>query len=152
MRGALGCHHKQPGNLVLPRIVDHQERQCGGLGPNADGEQLEPGRVADCYLAILLDQPLANVAPEPGSVLVVGPAALLHREIPQPHGQALYDLLTGHPDRAPRDLVFLADLTVELRAWHSRPGRRLASAPKQPYSRWWTSGALATSRAWSLVR
>ncbi len=29
----------------------------------------------------------------------------------------LYDLLTGHPDRAPRDLVFLADLTAELRAW-----------------------------------
>ena len=29
----------------------------------------------------------------------------------------LYELLTGHPDRAPRELVFLADLTVELRAW-----------------------------------
>ena len=28
------------------------------LGPNAYGEQLQPGRVADCYLAILLDQPL----------------------------------------------------------------------------------------------
>jgi hypothetical protein len=25
--------------------------------------------------------------------------------------------VTGHPDRAPRELVFLADLTVELRAW-----------------------------------
>jgi hypothetical protein len=50
-------------------------------------------------------------------VLAVAPAALLHREIPQPHGQVLYELLTGHPDRAPRDLVFLADLTAELRAW-----------------------------------
>jgi hypothetical protein len=29
----------------------------------------------------------------------------------------LYELLTGHPDRAPRQLVFLVDLTVELRAW-----------------------------------
>jgi hypothetical protein len=29
----------------------------------------------------------------------------------------LYELLTGHPDRAPRALMFLADLTVELRAW-----------------------------------
>jgi hypothetical protein len=28
----------------------------------------------------------------------------------------LYDLLTGHPDRAAWDLVFLADLTIELRA------------------------------------
>jgi len=25
--------------------------------------------------------------------------------------------LTGHPDRAPHELVFLPDLTVELRAW-----------------------------------
>ncbi|HZD02906.1 MAG TPA: hypothetical protein VFA46_22750 [Actinomycetes bacterium] len=29
----------------------------------------------------------------------------------------LYDLVTGHPDRAAHDLVFLADLTIELRAW-----------------------------------
>ena len=32
-------------------------------------------------------------------------------------GTLLYELLTGHPDRAPLDLVFLADLTIELRAW-----------------------------------
>jgi hypothetical protein len=25
--------------------------------------------------------------------------------------------VTGHPDRTPRELVFVADLTVELRAW-----------------------------------
>ena len=87
------------------------------LGPNAYGEQLQPGRVADCYLGILLDQPLAEIAPEPSRVLVVTPAALLDREVPQAHGQVLYDLLTGHPDRAARELVFLADLTIELRAW-----------------------------------
>jgi hypothetical protein len=87
------------------------------LGPNAYGEQLQPGRVAYCYLAILLDQPLAKIAPEPGRVLVVASAALLHEQVPQPDGQVLYELLTGHPDRAPRDLVFLADLTGELRAW-----------------------------------
>ena len=29
----------------------------------------------------------------------------------------LYELVTGHPDRTPRELVFLADLTCELRAW-----------------------------------
>jgi hypothetical protein len=87
------------------------------LGPNAFGEQLQPGRVADCYLGILLDQPLAEVAPEPGCVLVVAPAVLLHEQVPQPDGQVLYELVTGHPDRAPRELVFLVDLTVELRAW-----------------------------------
>jgi hypothetical protein len=86
------------------------------LGPNAYGEQFEPGRVADCYLGILLD-PLAEIAPEHGRVLVVAPAVLLHQQTPQPEGQVLYDLVTGHPDRAPRELVFLADLTVELRAW-----------------------------------
>jgi hypothetical protein len=96
------------------------------LGPNGYGEYLQPGRISDCYLGILLDQPLPEIMPEPGSVLVVAPAALLHREIPRPHGRVLYNLLTGHPDRAPQDLVFLADLTVELRAW--------------PQQRWTTVG------------
>ena len=100
------------------------------LGPNAYGEQLQPGRVADCYLGILLDQPLAEIAPEPGRVLVVAPAALLHRKIPQPHGQVLYDLVTGHPDRAPQELVFLADLTVELRAWPQQTWTALGVSPE----------------------
>jgi hypothetical protein len=50
-------------------------------------------------------------------VLVVAPAALLHPSVPQPDGTVPYELLTGHPDRVPRELVFVADLTVELRAW-----------------------------------
>ena len=100
------------------------------LGPNAYGEYLQPGRVTDCYLGILLDQPLAEITPEPGRVLVVAPAALLHREIPQPHGQVLYDLLTGRPDRAPQDLVFLADLTVELRAWPQQTWTALEVSPE----------------------
>jgi hypothetical protein len=100
------------------------------LGPNAFGEQLQPGRVADCYLGILFDQPLAELAPEPGRVLVVAPAALLHCEIPQPHGQVLYELLTGHPGRAPRDLVFLADLTVELRAWPQQTWTTVGVSPE----------------------
>jgi hypothetical protein len=100
------------------------------LGPNAYGEQLQPGRVGDCYLAILLDQPLAEIAPEPGSVLVVAPATLLHEQIPQPDGQVLYELVTGHPDRAPRDLVFLADLTVELRAWPQQTWTAVGISPE----------------------
>jgi hypothetical protein len=100
------------------------------LGPNAYGEQLQPGRVADCYLAILLDQPLAEIAPEPGSVLVVAPAALLHEQIPQPDGQVLYALVTGHPDRAPRELVFLADLTAELRAWPQQTWTAVGVSPE----------------------
>jgi hypothetical protein len=100
------------------------------LGPNAYGEQLQPGRVTDCYLGILLDQPLAELAPEPGRVLVVAPAALLHSEIPQPHGQVLYDLLTGHSDRATRELVFLADLTMELRAWPQQTWTAVGVSPE----------------------
>jgi hypothetical protein len=50
-------------------------------------------------------------------VLVVAPAALLHPGVPQPDGTLLYELLTGHPARTPRELVFIADLAVELRAW-----------------------------------
>jgi hypothetical protein len=84
------------------------------LGANALGEVLEAGRVPDCYLGLRLD-PADDT--EPAGVLVVAPAALLHPGVPQPDGTVLYELLTGHPDRAPRELVFLADLAVELRAW-----------------------------------
>jgi len=84
------------------------------LGSNAFGESLEPGRVPDCYLGLLLDPADEDQA---AGVLVVAPAALLHPAVPQPDGTVLYELVTGHPDRTPRELVFLADLTVELRAW-----------------------------------
>jgi hypothetical protein len=63
-------------------------------------------------------------------VLLVAPAALLHEQIPQPHGQVLYDLLTGHPDRAPQELVFLADLTVELRAWPRQTWTAVGISPE----------------------
>jgi hypothetical protein len=92
-------------------------RQVRRLGPNSSGEELAPGAVDDCYLGLLVDQPLAATLPTPGSLLVVGPSALLDERVRQPDGRALYDLLTGHPDRASRELVFVADLAVELRAW-----------------------------------
>ena len=87
------------------------------LGPNSAGEELSPGAVDDCYLSLLVDQPLAATLPASGSLLVVGPSALLDARVRQPDGRAVYDLLTGHPDRTSRDLVFVADLAVELRAW-----------------------------------
>ena len=86
----------------------------GQLGANAHGEVLEPGRVPDCYLGLLLD-PTGDA--QASGVLVVAPAALLHPSVPQPDSTVLYELVTGHPDRAPGQLVFLADLTMELRAW-----------------------------------
>jgi hypothetical protein len=84
------------------------------LGANAHGEVLEPGRVPDCYLGLRLD---AAAGDEAGGVLVATPAALLHPAVPQPDGTVLYELVTSHPDRASHELVFLADLTMELRAW-----------------------------------
>jgi hypothetical protein len=84
------------------------------LGANALGEVLEPGRVADCYLGLRLDP--ADDA-EAAAVLVVAPAMLLHPVVPQPDGTVLYELVTGHPDREAHELVFLADLAVELRGW-----------------------------------
>jgi hypothetical protein len=83
------------------------------LGANALGEVLEPGRVPDCYLGLRLD----SGDTEATGVLVVAPASLLHPCVALLGGTVLYELLTGHPDRAPRELVVLADLTVELRAW-----------------------------------
>jgi hypothetical protein len=107
--------------------VDVQPR-VRRLGPNSFGEELSSGVVTDCYLGLLVDQPLAATLPTPGSLLVVGPSALLDGRVRQPDGRAVYDLLTGHPDRTSRDLVFLADLAVELRTWQGHrlrhPGRR----------------------------
>jgi hypothetical protein len=90
------------------------EELVSRLGANALGEVLEPGRVPDCYLGLRLD-PAADA--QAIGVLIVGPAVLLHPSVPQPDGTVLYELLTGHPDRAAQELVFLADLAVELRAW-----------------------------------
>lgn len=103
----------------------------GLLGPNADGALLEPGRVPDCYLGLLL---FADDSDQESGVLVVSPAGLLHPAVPQPDGTLLYELVTGHPDRAPHELVFLADLTVELRAWPHGTWARLGVDPKAAVS------------------
>jgi hypothetical protein len=97
------------------------------LGANALGEVLVPGRVPDCYLGLRLDP--AGDAHAAG-VLVVAPAALLHPAVPQPDGTLLYELLTGHPDRTAQQLVFLADLTVELRAWPADTWTKVGVDPR----------------------
>jgi hypothetical protein len=89
-------------------------RLVSELGRNAHGEPLDPGRVSDCYLA--LPCPPGD-RPGQGGVLIVAPRALLHPSVPQPAGSLLYELVTGHPDRQSHELVFPADLAVELRAW-----------------------------------
>ena len=111
------------------------------LGANAHGEVLVPGRVPDCYLGLLLDP--TDHDTQAAGVLVVAPAALLHPHVPQPDGTVLYELVTGHPDRAAHELVFLTDLAVELRAWpDARPSTR-----KQPPVRSSPPGGATTSRA-----
>jgi hypothetical protein len=100
------------------------------LGPNALGEVLEPGRVADCYLGLLLPPGPAG-EPEAGTVLVVAPAALLHPRVSQPAGSVIYGLLTGHPERETSELVFVADLAGELRAWPADTWAKLGVDPDQ---------------------
>ncbi len=97
------------------------------LGANASGEALEPGRVPDCYLGLLLD-PAEDA--EVAGVLAVASAVLLHPCVPQPDGTVLYELLTGHPDRTPGELVFLADLTVDLRAWPADTWTKIGVDPQ----------------------
>jgi hypothetical protein len=100
------------------------------FGPNALGETLEPGRVTDCYLGLLLPPEPAG-EPEAGTVLALAPAALLHPGVPQPAGSLVYALLTGHPEREPAELVFVADLTCELRAWPTDTWAKLGVDPEQ---------------------
>jgi hypothetical protein len=97
------------------------------LGANAHGEVLEPGRVPDCYLGLRLD---SDDDAQAAGVLVVAPAALLHPVVPQPDGTVLYELVTGHPDWVSHELVFLADLTVELRAWPTDTWAKLGIDPQ----------------------
>ena len=56
----------------------------GLLGPKADGELLQPGRVSDCYLGLLLR---ADDPDQAAGVLVVSPAALLHPAVPNRMGR-----------------------------------------------------------------
>jgi hypothetical protein len=100
------------------------------LGPNALGEVLEPGRVADCYLGLLLPPGPAG-EPEAGTILIVGPGSLLHPRVPQPAGSLVYELLTGHPEREPGELVFVADLTGELRVWPRDTWAKVGVDPDQ---------------------
>jgi hypothetical protein len=116
------------------------------LGPNALGETLEPGRVTDCHLGLLLPPGPAG-EPEAGTVLVVGPSTLLHPAVPQPAGSLVYELFTGHPEREPGELVFVADLTCELRAWLQDTGRRLASTSSRSPKRSLAAGGTARSPA-----
>jgi hypothetical protein len=99
----------------------------GQLGANAHGEVLQAGRVPDCYLGLLLEDAEDGRG---AGVLVVAPAVLLHPCVPQPDATVLYELLTGHPDRTPSELVFLADLTVELRAWPADTWRKVGIDPQ----------------------
>jgi hypothetical protein len=100
------------------------------LGPNAFGEVLESGRVADCYLGLLVPPGPAG-EPEAGTILIIAPAALLHPRVPQPDGTLVYELLTGHPEREAGELLFVADLTGELRAWPHDTWAKLGVDPDQ---------------------
>jgi hypothetical protein len=100
------------------------------LSPNALGEVLEPGRVGDCYLGLLLPPGPAG-EPEAGTILIVTPATLLHPAVPQPAGSLVHQLLTGHPEREAGELVFVADLTGELRAWPTDTWAKVDVDPEQ---------------------
>jgi hypothetical protein len=124
------CPPSQQGGLV--RTLRRPAYRPGGggvsqLGANALGEVLEPGRVPNCYLGLRLD-PAGDA--EAAGLLVVTPAVLLHPSVPQPDATLVYALVTGHPDRIPQQLVFLADLAVELRAWPADTWPKLGVDPQ----------------------
>jgi hypothetical protein len=117
-----------PGSLVLYLSSSSGSGPVAQLGANAHGEVLEPSRVPDCYLGLHLAR---GGSAEPASVLVVAPAALLHPAVPQPDGTVLYELLTGHPDPAPHELV-TEGLAQQQRGVAEASARRAsASSPSQ---------------------
>jgi hypothetical protein len=80
-------------------------------------------------------RPLASPDPRPPPRHPVAP------RVPQPDGTMLYAPLTGHPDRLPHDLVFLAARHLE-QPWRKPAGRRrhgprrLAPRPAQGGAAW----------------
>jgi hypothetical protein len=109
-------------------------RKAGaGSGPaRPERARRDPGARPDHRL---LPRPAPAPGPaggtEAGTVLIVGPAAVLHPRVPQPAGSLVYELLTGHPEREPGELIFLADLAVELRAWPKDTWTKLGVDPEQ---------------------
>jgi hypothetical protein len=89
--------------------------------------------VPDCYFGLRAGSPGQA---EPAGVLVVASASLLHRCVLQPAGTVLYELVTGHPDRVAHELVFLPDLTVELRAWPLDTWAKVEIDRTRPPARW----------------
>jgi len=61
----------------------------------------------------------------------VAPAVLLHPRVHQPAGSVVYELLTGHSEREAGELVFMADLTGELRAWPHDTWTKVGVDPDQ---------------------
>ncbi len=75
-----------PPTSLIPRAsIARKASGVDQLGPNALGEVLEPGKISDCYLGLLLPPPSAG-EPEAGTILIVAPAALPHPAVPQPAG------------------------------------------------------------------
>jgi hypothetical protein len=68
---------------------------------------------------------------EAGTILIVAPAVLLHPRIHQPAGSVVYELLTGHSEREAGELVFMAGLTGELRAWPHDTWTKVGVDPDQ---------------------
>jgi hypothetical protein len=63
-----------PGSRTPQAFTTKAGTVVDQLGANALGETLEPGRVTDCYLGLLLPPGPAG-EPEAGTILIVGPAA-----------------------------------------------------------------------------
>jgi len=80
-------------------------------------------RPSVAHLGLLLPPGPAG-EPEAGTILIVGPAALLHPAVPQPAGSLI-------PEREPGELVFVADLIVELRAWPQDTWAKVGVDPDQ---------------------
>ena len=99
------------------------------LGPNVLGELLEPGRVADCYLGLLLPPGPAG-EPEAGTILIVASATLLHPRIPS-RPAAWSTSCSPATQREAGELVFVADHTCELRAWPTDTWAKLGVDPEQ---------------------
>jgi hypothetical protein len=97
------------------------------LGPNALGEVLEPGQVADCYLGLLLPPgPVGEL--EAGTVLIVARPCCCILEFPSPT-EACSTSCSGPPEAGARSAVFIADLTGELRAWPNDTWAKLGVDP-----------------------
>jgi hypothetical protein len=124
--------------------------RCGGLAPTPTASSSSPARSPTATWVSCWISRSPSLHQSPAACWWSPPSPCCTSRSPQPDGLVLYELVTGHPDRAPRELVFLADPTVELRLAAADLDRGGHQPGSRPADRGGRLAARARQGPWAL--